>query len=431
MKRTVFVMLPNPSHYMAAFGYAHQLRKTGEAVAFTGTFELRELITDEGFDFFLFEYAIEYRIKSFFSFLGMFLKSIADHSFLRRRLREFGNYTTETQRLIHYYNPSQIYLDEHLAEYYFFLQKPSVEIILLNTKFSTKMRENVPPLNSQFIPFNGRISKAWVFILWSIHLANLRWQEVLLSIAFLGKDDLHFFKRHCKRNRIDWRDKIDFKHCFYRTISCQKTVVLCHKELDFKFESQKNFERYIPPQARKNESKYLTPGITKLLNEMAVIKVNKKIIYCSFGTIPQNRSDTLGQFFHKLLRVASSRTDLYFIISKSKLQFQFSDQRNVQFFDFVPQYEILKYTDIMITHGGMNSINECLELNVPMYVLPLNLKTDQPGNAARILHKGYGVTGNLRFETKDRISQKLDRLLEGSDRIKENMRMLLNKLSTL
>src|SRR3954470_16340145 len=105
MKRTVFVMLPSPSHYMATFAYAHQLRKMGEAVAFTGTFDLRELITDEGFDFFLFEYAIEYRIKSFFSFLGMFLKSIADHSFLKRRLREFSNYVTETKRLIHYYNP--------------------------------------------------------------------------------------------------------------------------------------------------------------------------------------------------------------------------------------------------------------------------------------------------------------------------------------
>jgi zeaxanthin glucosyltransferase len=425
MRRIVFAMLPSPSHYMAAFGYAHQLRKMGETVAFTGTFELKELITDEGFDFFLFEYAIEYRIKSFFSFLGIFFKSIADRGFLRRRLREFGNYATETRRLIRDYNPSRIYLDEHLAEYYFFLQKPGVEIILLNTKFSTKMRANVPPLNSQFIPFDGFMSKAWVLILWSGHLAKLRWQELLLTIAFLGRDDLHFFKRHCKRNRIDWNGKIDFTHCFYRTISRQKTVVLGHKELDFKSESQKYFEHYIPVQIIKDENKYLTPAIVKLLNKMEAIKVDKRIIYCSFGTIPQNRSNILGQFFHKLLNVASLRKDLYFVISKSKLQLHVSDYKNVQFFDFVPQYEILKYTDIMITHGGMNSINECLELNVPMYVLPLNLKTDQPGNAARILHKGFGVTGNLRFETEDRISVKLDHLLEGSDRIKENMRMLL------
>jgi len=431
MKRTVFVMLPSPSHYMAAFGYAHELRKTGEVVVFTGTLDSKELITDEGFEFFLFEYAIEYRIKSFFSFLGIFLKSMADHSFLKRRLREFSIYTNQAQRLIHHYHPSRIYLDEHLAEYSLFLQKPSVEIILLNTKFSTRMRANVPPLNSLFIPFDSYLSKVWVLVLWCRHLAKLRWQEFLLRIAFLGKDDVYFFKRHCKRNGVDWKERIDFTHCFYRTLSHQKTVILGHRELDFRFESRKSFEHYIPVPVRKNESRYLTPAITKLLSQMKTIKENKKVIYCSFGTIPQNRSGDLCQFFHKLFVVASSRSDLFFIVSKSKLEIHFCDYENIRFFDFVPQYEILRHTDVMITHGGMTSINECLEQNVPMYVLPANLQTDQPGNAARVLYRDVGVVGNLRVESIDQISLKLDRLLEGGDRIKANMRMLLNKSVTL
>ena len=51
-------------------------------------------------------------------------------------------------------------------------------------------------------------------------------------------------------------------------------------------------------------------------------------------------------------------------------------------FQQVPQLHLLTHCDLMITLGGMNSIEECIEMEVPMLVCPMSLKTDQLGNSA-------------------------------------------------
>ena len=57
--------------------------------------------------------------------------------------------------------------------------------------------------------------------------------------------------------------------------------------------------------------------------------------------------------------------------------------KNIFAFNFVPQIKILKETDIFITHGGINSINEALfENKLPLIIIPQNM--DQFSNANQI-----------------------------------------------
>ena len=46
-------------------------------------------------------------------------------------------------------------------------------------------------------------------------------------------------------------------------------------------------------------------------------------------------------------------------------------------------------TAAMVTHGGLNSVMECVYLGVPMVIVP-GLR-DQPGNSARAVHHGLAV----------------------------------------
>lgn len=55
---------------------------------------------------------------------------------------------------------------------------------------------------------------------------------------------------------------------------------------------------------------------------------------------------------------------------------------NMYVFQHLPQLHLLSYCDLMVTLGGMNSIAECIEKEVPMLVCPLSLKSDQLGNSA-------------------------------------------------
>jgi len=61
---------------------------------------------------------------------------------------------------------------------------------------------------------------------------------------------------------------------------------------------------------------------------------------------------------------------------------------------------------MMITHGGLGAVKECIYFAVPMIVFPG--KWDQPYHAARVAHHGIGVRGNSHGATVREIHRLID-----------------------
>ncbi|MBD1207688.1 MAG: hypothetical protein H9535_04620 [Ignavibacteria bacterium] len=110
-------------------------------------------------------------------------------------------------------------------------------------------------------------------------------------------------------------------------------------------------------------------------------------IYISLGTLFNNNLP-----FYKMCIEALSGVDARVIMSIGKkiaVQDLGTLPSNISAYSFVPQLDVLRKSDVFITHGGMNSVHEALWFGVPTVIVPQ--AADQKFVSKRLDALGAGI----------------------------------------
>ncbi|MBG0821336.1 glycosyl transferase [Planomonospora sp. ID91781] len=108
------------------------------------------------------------------------------------------------------------------------------------------------------------------------------------------------------------------------------------------------------------------------------------LVYFSLGSL--GSADV--ELMQRVIDVLATTPHRY-IVSKGPLHEEIKLAGNMWGAEFLPQTKILPLVDLVITHGGNNTVTEALHFGKPMILLPLFW--DQYDNAQRVHELGYGV----------------------------------------
>ncbi len=126
------------------------------------------------------------------------------------------------------------------------------------------------------------------------------------------------------------------------------------------------------------------------------------LVYLSLGSLGSADVDLMRRLVDVL-----ARTPHRYIVSKGPRADEFELADNMWGEARVPQTSIIPEVDLVITHGGNNTVTESLHFGKPMIVLPLFW--DQYDNAERMQELGYGV----RLATYDFADEELTGAVDG------------------
>lgn len=174
--------------------------------------------------------------------------------------------------------------------------------------------------------------------------------------------------------------------------------------------------KYFQPYSESfDESyKFIGPSISDRKEDMDFDlkdKGNKKVIYVSLGTIFNNSIEFYENCFEAL---ANMDVEVVMSVGKKTDINMFKDiPSNFIVRNYVPQLEILKYADVFITHGGMNSTNEGLYYDIPLILIPQSV--DQPFVANRVAQLGAGIVIEKNIITPEILKQSVVTILSDNN----------------
>jgi MGT family glycosyltransferase len=145
------------------------------------------------------------------------------------------------------------------------------------------------------------------------------------------------------------------------------------------------------------------------------------LLYLSLGSLGSGDVELMRALIATLADVPAR-----IAVSKGPQHDQLELAPNMTGAEFLPQVSMLPHVDLVITHGGNNTVTECLRFGKPTVILPLFW--DQYDNAQRLHETGFGIRLDTYAHAPEKLTGAIERLL-ADDALRARLEQMSRRLA--
>jgi zeaxanthin glucosyltransferase len=432
MAAILFDMFPAHGHYNGSMALAKLLANRGHEVCYACSSDFQQKVAAQNFKFYLIDPFIVFPFRAELKEKGLlrFLLENISGIFHDQKPRQIEEKVKLYDEMIAKLRPGLIILDEHYAYKSIFYWKYLIPIATIQTALSPDYAPSIPPCYSTYIPQKSKISDYYVELIWNWELIKLSFKKLKAKVISVNTHSGKYNKVFAKKYDFPFDQELIKRRTSGVRFKNIPSLVVPPEAFDFPRKLRENLFYIGPIINEQQESQELNGRLKSILDKVALEKdqnSNVKLIYCSLGTVTAEFLKVCTRFFRHIAKVCSENPNIRIILSVGTF-FNISDiksiPKNLYVFDKVPQLDLLQKCDMVINHGGMNTIYECIMTGKPMVIFPLSLTWDQNGCAARVVYHQIGVRGVIRKSTPKSIAALLGKVIVDEDLYRRNLKKL-------
>jgi UDP:flavonoid glycosyltransferase YjiC (YdhE family) len=392
---------------------ARRLAAAGHQLTYAGPADTRLLVERQGLDFLPLEPSRYDEFLESDAGTGSLNRIVNLRERLRRAVASLavGGFTDAVRAN----RPDLLLIDGEMHEHIIAASQTGVPMALLNTFASIWRRPGLPPAHCPVRPGVGwKGTRPGIAMLW-LALRLRKWGIASsLRARRFGCDRLSLLRHLARIYDFDLRRETDASQWLIPFTYRRLPVLSLHAfEFDFPHRPPQ-WVRYVGPMVLEHRVDRSTVPVEKVeldavFDQRRDAGQEQKLIFAGFGSVFS--ADRV--LLRRLFGIVRQRPNWNLVISLSgRVRPADLDPlpERVYAFSWVPQMDVLRHADVVVTHGGINTIDECVVCGVPMLVY-CGGETDMAGNTARIVYHGIGIAGDRRRDGTEDIRRHVDRLL--------------------
>jgi zeaxanthin glucosyltransferase len=390
-----FAMLQESGHLNPSYKLAKALLARGHEVRYLGIADVRAQIEAQGF-------AVDPLFPELFP--SGLLTAETKLGTLAKRRAITARYRALLARLQHEspfareHTPALLVVDVTQVHFALWARRARVPFMHVNTSLPQTRDPGVPPLRSGSPYGQSAVARLKSALAWERFVAKRRVSARAADLAGLCPP-YELARRAAPAFGVP-ASAVDDETVYMPQLRGVPELVLCPQAFDF-------------PRAPAPERHYVESiDLTRREPELAWggLSSDKPLVYCAFGG-QRYRAGEVPALFRRLIEVFRQRRDwqLLLAVGQHVEPGELDSLPNVVVVERAPQLAVLRRARLMITHGGLGSVKECIMNAVPMLGVPLDV--DQPGNVARLVHHGLGLRADVRTTSVHALRALLERLL--------------------